>query len=651
MAIPKVCTLDCETDTIKRRPDYPPKIVGMVIDEPGKRCKYMCWGHPTGNNCTKTDVKRELKRIYKQYQLLFHHAKFDLECIHDEFGLPLIPPKGFHDTEVLAFLHDPHAENLALKPLAEWHLDMPAEEQDMLHDWIYNNIYLSRPFKYGDYRIHIGAEKPKGYVRVPKTKLGAFIAYAPGKLVGKYGIGDGVRTTRLFRLFYRDVIIDRSMGDAYRRELRLMPTLMKNERQGVKINQRTLSKEVKTRDKDMEQVDNWLRKKLKNDNVNIDSNEELADALDNAGFIGDWVLTDKGNRSVSKDNLPLAVTNKDIVNVLAYRSALNIILGTFAKPWLKMAKVNNGFIHCDWSQTRNTDDSGKSAGGARTGRIQSSPNFQNIPKKAKFMPLPKALINKLSSTDLPPMRSFIVPDSKDHVFGHRDYSQQELRILAHFEDGFLLEEYNMNPNMDLHAKATELVNETLMANFDRDSQIKAMGFGLIYGMGLAKLGQSMEVDTKTAKTLKNAYLDIFPGLRELMDTLETYAKNDEPLTTWGGRQYYCEEPAFVKKFGRVQTFEYKMLNYLIQGSAADCTKEAIIRVDEVCKHSRMLTTVHDEINMSIPKECFWSEMKLMREAMESVEFDVPMLTDGGMSAKSWQSVKKFTDTQIKRYQI
>jgi DNA polymerase I-like protein with 3'-5' exonuclease and polymerase domains len=75
------------------------------------------------------------------------------------------------------------------------------------------------------------------------------------------------------------------------------------------------------------------------------------------------------------------------------------------------------------------------------------------------------------------------------------------------------------------------------------------------------------------------------------------------------------------------TFEYKLLNYLIQGSAADCTKEAIIRYAGAKVDGRMLVTVHDEINISVPRKAAKAEVKRLREAMESVEFDVPMLTD------------------------
>jgi DNA polymerase I-like protein with 3'-5' exonuclease and polymerase domains len=145
-----------------------------------------------------------------------------------------------------------------------------------------------------------------------------------------------------------------------------------------------------------------------------------------------------------------------------------------------------------------------------------------------------------------------------------------------------------------------------------------------------------------SRIIKAAYLAIFPELSDLQDDLKDYAAAGQPLTTWGGRQYYCEEPKFVKSRNRVCTFEYKMLNYLIQGSSADCTKEALIRYDGAKQYGKFLVSVHDEINISVPKQHVKSEMQLLREVMASVEFDVPMLSDGS-TGPNWGALIKFKE--------
>ena len=97
-------------------------------------------------------------------------------------------------------------------------------------------------------------------------------------------------------------------------------------------------------------------------------------------------------------------------------------------------------------------------------------------------------------------------------------------------------------------------------------------------------------------------------------------RDGEALRTWGGRLYYCEEPKYID--GKLRTFEYKLLNYLIQGSSADCTKEAMIRFHETKDpETTILLNVHDELLCSTPREIERQELDKLREAMESVEFE------------------------------
>jgi DNA polymerase I-like protein with 3'-5' exonuclease and polymerase domains len=117
------------------------------------------------------------------------------------------------------------------------------------------------------------------------------------------------------------------------------------------------------------------------------------------------------------------------------------------------------------------------------------------------------------------------------------------------------------------------------------------------------------------------------------------------ITTWGGRQYYVEPPRYDKRYGREMTYEYKLLNYLIQGSAADCTKEAILRYHRHPEKSgRFLVTVYDEINVSASKHNHKHEMRVLKESMESIECDVLMVTDG-KTGPNWADIKKYKDPE------
>jgi DNA polymerase I-like protein with 3'-5' exonuclease and polymerase domains len=104
------------------------------------------------------------------------------------------------------------------------------------------------------------------------------------------------------------------------------------------------------------------------------------------------------------------------------------------------------------------------------------------------------------------------------------------------------------------------------------------------------------------------------------------AKSGDFIVTWGGRQYYVEPSMLIGN--RMVDFSYKLLNYYIQGSSADITKEALIRYDAARQHGRMILSVYDEVDISCPKDKIKQEMLLLRDVMLSIETDVPLLSDG-----------------------
>jgi DNA polymerase I-like protein with 3'-5' exonuclease and polymerase domains len=282
-------------------------------------------------------------------------------------------------------------------------------------------------------------------------------------------------------------------------------------------------------------------------------------------------------------------------------------------------------------------------GGARTGRLSSTPNFQNIPKMfddrgdgyvhPKFLNVPP----------LPLMRGYLLPD-KGGVWGHRDYSQQELRILAHFEDGALLQAYLANPKLDVHGLVHTMILEKVKRDFIR-TRVKNFVFQKIYGGGYPAICAALDCDQPTAHAVVGAMMAALPGYEQLENDVKATGRAGLAIRTWGGREYYTEPPKFVKKFGRIMTFDYKLLNYLIQGSAGDCTKEALIRYDEHPKReARMLVSVHDEINSSMPKKRFKEEMCILNEVMQSIPFDLPMLSEGKVG-EDWGHLTKMEEVQ------
>jgi DNA polymerase I-like protein with 3'-5' exonuclease and polymerase domains len=641
MKAPDVTVIDFETRPIMPRPDYPPEPVGFSIIPPGEtKSRYFGWGHPTKNNCTKVDAQRVLKQAWKSGPLLFYNSKFDVDVAEAHMGVkPITDATLMHDAMFLMFLSEPHAMSLALKPSAERLLNMPPAEMDAVARWLIQH----------QNELKRDGLLPASEPRVTQSNFGKWICLAPGDIVGRYADGDVVRTLRLFKKLYPDIVA-RGMLASYQREQKLMPILLTNEREGICVNHRLLAKETKLYTGELEKADNWLRKRLKAPDLNVDSDEQLADALDRCGIITEWTMTapskthPEGQRSTSKKNMKAEhFTDKRVSSVLMYRGKLATCLGTFMRPWLLMADKTGGIIHTNWSQTRQAKGANDTKG-ARTGRVQSSPNFQNIPTNLEDKNDGYMHPKFLHLIELPLMRRFILPDGGNHWFGRRDYNQQELRILAHFEDGALLQAYNDDPNLDTHGFVKSVIEEMLQRTIAR-SPVKIINFGYIYGQGVPSMAERLQLPVAEIHALRRAQLAALPGLKDLSNRLKERARNNEPIYTWGGREYYCEEPKFVKKFNKVMSFEYKLLNTLIQGSAGDVTKEAIVRYHEhPKKEGRMLVTVHDEIDISAEKRRFREEMLVLKEAMESIEMDVLMVSDAEYGP-NWGALKKLKENR------
>lgn len=637
--LPRPAVVDFETMGIEGRPYYPPSPVGVSIVMPGKKPRYYAWGHLEGNNCSWGEAREALLKAWECKEgLLFQNGKFDLDVAETHMELPLPEWDKVHDTLFLLFLDDPHQTELGLKPSSERLLDMPPDEQDEVADWLL-------------------ARQPIPGVRISKSKqsghyFGRYTAFAPAGIVGKYANGDTDRTEKLFSLLYPKTV-DRGMLEAYNRERELSPILLEMERQGVPVDLERLRSDVKMYEEWKSIIDLWVIKTLKaSDDINLDSGEQLVKAMLASGNADEALMprTPTGKFQTNKEALLIGVTNMTLLSVLKYRTQLKTCLNTFMKPWLLVAEQSNGLIFTSWNQTKSTESGG--AVGTRTGRLSSTPNFQNLPKEftpifshdttdksmAKY--LPKCPWKALPS--LPIVRSYVIPFKGD-VFIDRDYSQQEPRILAHFDGGALMDSYVSQPWIDFHDYAKMELEK--VGKFYSRKQVKNTNLGLIYGMGIGKLAERNGMSVEEGKELKAAILTLYPGLKDMYKDMKLRAQNKQPIRTWGGREYYCEEPKFVD--GRLRTFDYKLVNVLIQGSAADCTKEAIIQLRRAIKAAgkcgvwKILLNVHDQITKSVPKAECLEAMETLRVAMESVAFDVPMLSEGSISETNWAELKDY----------
>lgn len=628
MKTPRPTTIDFETEMSEGRPDYPPKPVGVSIQYWGKRPKYWSWGHPTKNNCTFTEAKKELLKIWKSAsqggpELLFQNSKFDIDVAEVHFGLKIPKWSCIHDTLFLLFLDDPHQNEIGLKQSATRLLKMPPDEQDEVGEWLVKHQPVEG--------IKI-SDKVNG-----KNYFGAYISLAPGNIVGRYANGDTDRTQKLFKLLWSKTR-DRCMLEAYDRERELMPILLDMERHGVQVHHRRLRTDVKNYSAWRTKLSAWICKKLKvhPDDINLDSGKQLMNAMIDAGKVdvSKVPLTPTGLYQTNKDALLVGVTDKTLLGALVYRTQLNTCLNTFMIPWLEVADKSGGLIFTTWHQTRSPK--GSNTVGTRTGRLSSTPNFQNMPNqfkpiwkhdvkkdKKKFPALPAAL---KGLPNLPYCRSYIAPFKGETLLG-RDFSSQELRVLAHFESGPMMQSYIDDPRTDFHQVASDMITKTTGIQITRKAA-KNIAFSILYGSGLGALADNLGTTVNEAKELRRRYLDMFAGIKEIQDELKRRSRSNEPVRTAGGREFYCEPATFSKKYNRLMTFDYKMLNYLIQGSSADQTKDALIRFYNKKTKGRLLMSVHDEIVVSAPKRSAKKVMSELRDAMNNAGLDVPMESDG-----------------------
>lgn len=612
--------VDFETDGIVGNPLLkPPKPCGVSIKWPGYDPSYFAWGHPTKNNCSRENGALALAQVWNSGEpMCFHNAPFDLSVwrsmpefreIIPQFGRRF-PRQRIHDTTFLVFLADPYAASFSLKPSAARWLKLPPEEQDRLRDWILLNV--------------------------PGATLddwAAHISKAPGDLVGVYANGDSIRTDGLFRLLYPS-IIEQGMLVAYERERRLMPTLCEATIRGVRCDRGQLFSDQQLYTAALDAAEARLCKRIGITPAQLEDDEEaMKDGLERSGAVTEWVLTPKSRkRSMAAGNLRIVVP--EIRDLLDYRGALKTSLQTFIRPWLAMSE-GDGRLHPNWNSVRQAKGDWGSKG-ARTGRMSSdSPNFQNLPTEWEYrdgtpMAVPAGL------PPYPMLRRYILPEL-GHVWLKRDFSSQEIRILAHFEDGSLRDAYIADPTMDPHEMAQKLIHE-ITGLLHARRPVKITGFSIIYGAGVPGLSAQLGVSAEEARTLKNGYLRAMPGVDELMREVQNEGRAGRGIRTWGGRVYFAEPAKMVE--GRMRDFFYKLLNYLIQGSAADQTKDCIVEWDAMRDEGvLLLAAVHDEINISAPTEWAADHMADLRVTMERDRFDVPFRTEGFVG-ENWADLKE-----------
>ena len=253
-----------------------------------------------------------------------------------------------------------------------------------------------------------------------------------------------------------------------------------------------------------------------------------------------------------------------------------------------------------------------------TGRLSSTdPNLQNIPVRT---PLGRE------------MRRFFIARDDDHVLIDADYSQIELRLLAHMSgDATMIDAFKND--LDIHRRTAALVFglPEVAVTDELRSRAKAVNFGIVYGIGAFSLAKDLGVSNAQAKSYIDSYLDTYSGIRDYMQHTVDGATRDGFTTTLLGRRRYIPELRATNK--NMQAFGRRIaMNSPIQGTATDIIKLAMIRTHErlarECPEAHLILQVHDELIVESPRTCASKAAAILQEEMEgAIRLSVPTPVD------------------------
>ncbi len=400
-------------------------------------------------------------------------------------------------------------------------------------------------------------------------------------------------------------------------DLPLVAVLARMEEAGIKIDCDVLAEMSKRLDRECATVARDIHEKAGVE-FNINSPKQLADVLFNQLNLPKPIKYGKGKvMSTAVDVLEgLAEEHAVPKLVLEYRQ-LSKLKSTYVDALPALLNSCTLRLHTTFNMA-----------GSATGRLSSvNPNLQNIPIRTELGREIRA--------------AFIA--EAGHVLLKADYSQIELRLLAHFsEDKLLVEAYRTGE--DIHALTASQVFGVPRSevNAEHRRRAKAVNFGIVYGLSAFGLSQQIGIDTKEAKLFIDAYFEKYSGVRAFIDRTLDEARRDMKVTTLFGRVRPIPD-IHSKNFNLRGFAERTAVNTPLQGTAADLIKLAMIRIDTELRErklkSRMLLQVHDELVFEVPEDEIETMKKLVADRMENVQaLKVPLKVDVGVG-KNWRDLE------------
>ena len=400
-------------------------------------------------------------------------------------------------------------------------------------------------------------------------------------------------------------------------DLPLVPVLARMEAAGVKIDTAMLSHLSVHLEKECDAKAREIHQKARHD-FNINSPKQLGDVLFNKLNLPKPVKYGKGKTiSTAVDVLEELSAEHEVPRlVLDYRQ-LSKLKSTYVDALPVLLNPLTRRLHTTFNQT-----------GTATGRLSSiNPNLQNIPIRSELGREIRA--------------AFIAEPG--HVLLSADYSQIELRLLAHFsEDPLLVEAYRRGDDIHTLTAAQVFGVPPLMINAEHRRRAKAVNFGIVYGLSPFGLSQQLGIEQREAKQFIDAYFEKYKGVRTFIDHVLAETRREQKVKTLFGRIRPIPD-INSKNFNMRGFAERTAVNTPLQGTAADLIKVAMIQIDHELDarklKSRMLLQVHDELVFEVPQPEIEAMRELVRDKMENVyQLKVPLAVEIGVGP-NWRDVE------------
>lgn len=426
----------------------------------------------------------------------------------------------------------------------------------------------------------------------------------------EYSCEDSDLTLDVHRVLWPQIADDAKLKFIYELEIASSETLYRIERNGVLIDAPTLARqshELGQRIFALEQE----AYEMAGQPFNLGSPKQLGEIFFDKLGLPVIKKTATGARSTDEEVLEKLAEDYPLpARILEHRS-LSKLKGTYTDKLAQLAHPRTGRVHTHYAQAV-----------AVTGRLSSNdPNLQNIP---------------IRTPEGRRVREAFVA-APGHVIASADYSQIELRIMAHLsDDAALLRAFH--EGQDVHrATAAEVFGiEPGQVSSEQRRYAKTINFGLIYGMGTFGLAKALGIENAAAKTYIDRYFARFAGVRQYMDDTRTLAKERGYVETVFGRRLVLPDIRNAKG-AKLAALERQAINAPMQGTAADLIKLAMVAVqralDEQGRATKMIMQVHDELVFEVPEaELDWLRTEIPRLMAGVATLKVPLLAEVGAGA-------------------